>query len=149
MNGLIHVLPGPEVYTILYMRMMQARFIEVDGEHRADLEPSYYGHSVGHWEGDVFIVDTVGFNDKTPIDMFATPHTEQLHVVERYRLVDGGETLRVDFTIDDPGAFTTPWSAYVTYGRLDQDYLEFVCMENNRFPDGSSVPSPIDETPDF
>ncbi len=149
LNGVIQVLPGSEVFTILYMRMMQARFIEVDGEHRADLEPSYYGHSVGRWEGDVFVVDTVGFNDKTPIDMFATPHTEQLHVVERYRLVDGGETLRVDFTIDDPAAFTTPWSAYVTYGRPIDDYLEFVCMENNRFPDGSPVPSPIDETPDF
>ena len=149
LNGPILLRPGAEIFTILYTRMMQPRFIYVNEKHPEDWTPSYYGHSVGHWEGDSFVVDTIGFNADTPIDMFATPHTEQLHVVERYRLVDGGETLRVDITVEDPGAFTTPWTTYVTYGAPDEEYLEFICQENNRFPDGSLVPMPVDETPDF
>jgi hypothetical protein len=149
LNGPILLLPGPEIFTILYTRMTTPRFIHVNEKHPDDLTPSYYGHSIGHWEGDAFVVDTVGFTADTPIDMFATPHTEKLHVVERYHLVDDGETLRVDLMVEDQGAFTTPWRTYVTYGEPDEPWLEFICPENNRYPDGSLVPLPTDETPDF
>jgi hypothetical protein len=149
LNGPILLLPGPEIFTILYTRMTQPRFIHVNGTHPDDLTPSYHGHSVGHWEGDSFVVDTIGFNADTPIDMFATPHTEMLHVVERYSLTDGGETLRVDVLVEDQGAFTTPWRTYVNYGEPNEPWLEFICQENNRYPDGSLVPLPVDETPDF
>jgi hypothetical protein len=113
------------------------------------LRPSYYGHSVGHWEGDALVVDTIGFNDKTPVDLFGTPHTSQLHVTERYHVIAGGKTLRVDFRVEDPGAFTSPWSSFADYGAPREPYAETVCMENNRLPDGKLVPGPIDLTPDF
>jgi hypothetical protein len=149
MNGVVDILPTPDVVALLYARAMQARIIYLNAGHPADLEPSYYGHSIGHWEGETLVVDTIALNDSTPIDMFATPHTEQLRVVERYRLIDDGTTLRTDLMIEDPGAFTTPWKAYVTYSEPVDAYWEFPCQENNRFPDGSTVPMPMDETPDF
>ena len=78
--------------------------------HSANPKPSWYGESVGHYEGDTLVVDTVGFNDKTFVDSYRTPHTDKLHVVERFRLIDGGNTLEVAFTVDDPGTFYQPWS---------------------------------------
>jgi hypothetical protein len=149
LNGPISIIMNKDLTVILYMRAMQARFIHMNGAHPANLKPSYHGHSIGHWDGDTLVVDTVGFNDKTPVDMFGTPHTDKLHVVERYRVTNGGKTLRVDFTVEDPGAFTSPWSSYAEYGAPRDIYFELVCMENNRLPDGSLVPGPIDNTPDF
>jgi hypothetical protein len=69
------------------------------------------GESVGHYEGDTLVVDTIGFNDRTFVDSYRTPHTDKLHVVERFRLIDGGNTLEVAVTVEDPGAFHQPWSA--------------------------------------
>jgi hypothetical protein len=149
MNGVVEILPTSDVVALLYSRASQARIIYLNASHPADLEPSYYGHSVGHWEGDTLVVDTIGLDNSTPIDMFATPHTEQLRVVERYRLIEDGSILRNDLMVEDPGAFTTPWNAYVTYSEPVDTYWEFTCQENNRFPDGSTVPMPTDETPDF
>ena len=149
LNGPITVLVTPDAAAILYMRQMQARIVHMNAKHPANLKPSYYGHSIGHWEGDTLVVDTIGLNDKTPVDVFGTPHTEQLHVVERYRVVNGGKTLRVDFIVEDPGAFTGTWSSYAEYGAPREPYAEQICMENNRLPDGSEVPGPRDNTPDF
>ena len=118
-------------------------------KHPDDLRPTYYGHSVGHWEGNALVVDTIGLAEGTPVDIFGTPHTEQLHVVERYYPLEDNETLRVEFTVEDPGAFTSPWSSFAEYGPPREPYGEVVCMENNRLPDGSLVPGPRDNTPDF
>lgn len=149
LNGPIMLVVNSEMAVITYMRAMQARFIYLNRQHPVNVTPSYYGHSVGHWEGDTLVVDTVGFNDKTPVDMFGTPHTERLHVVERYHLVNNGKTLRADFTVEDPGAFTTAWSSFADYGAPRSPYEELVCAENNRMPDGRTVPGPMDDTPDF
>jgi len=148
LNSLMQIAAGPDDFVLLYQRAMQARVVEVGGAHPDDLKPGYYGHSVGHWEGETFVIDTIGFNDATPIDVFGTPHTTKLHVVERYRLTDD-DTLRVDILLEDEGAFTMPWRAYVEYRRTDQMYEEIVCAQNNRMPDGSMIPGPHDDTPDF
>ncbi len=123
-----------------YQFNQQTRVVYLNTPHSKNLKPSYYGESVGHYEGGELVVDTTGMNDKTWIDRFATPHTEQLHVVERYRLTDGGKSLRVFFTVTDPGAFTTPWSAIVNFPRVQVDGIqEEVCAENNTFH-GITVP---------
>lgn len=150
LNGPIMILFAPDLAVITYMRALQARIIYMNQNHPLDMKPSYYGHSVGHWDGNTLVVDTISFNDGTPVDMLGTPHTEQLHVVERYHVIENGETLRVDFTVEDPGAFTTAWSSYANYGAPRGPYeAELVCAENNRLPDGSPVPGPTDFTPDF
>jgi hypothetical protein len=145
----VQFLQTPDVIVILYAEEMRARLVYMNEAHPANLKPSYYGHSVGHWEGDVLVIDTIGLNDKTWTDRFATPHTEQLHVVERYR-PEGDATIRVDFTVEDPGAFTMPWSAYVTYSRSAAPYVEQVCPENaiDLFT-GRELPIPSDDSPDF
>jgi len=92
-------------------------------------EAVWYGESVGHYEGDTLVVDTIGMNDKTFIDAYRTPHTEKLHVVERFRMVDGGKAMQVDITLDDPDAFNAPWSLTQRYDRVQQPFVERICAE--------------------
>jgi len=106
------------------------RQIFLDGRaHPADVQPSWMGHSVGTWDGDTLVVDTVGFNDRGWIDGVA-PQTEQLHVVERFRRTDAGH-IALEITIDDPGAYERPWAIRRSLA-LAQGYeiQEYVCNEN-------------------
>ena len=111
------------------------RQIFMDGrKHPADPDPTWYGHSIGHWEGDTLVVDTVGLNDKFWLDSAGTPHTEQLHLTERYTRSDYNTLKRV-VTIDDPGTFTKPFD--VTYeaklGEPGSEIIEYFCIENNQW----------------
>ena len=102
----------PDTVYILYETGPNWRKVRLNAKHPDDVDPSYWGHSIGWYEGkDMFVVDSVGFNDKTWIDDTGRPHTEKLHVIERYRRVDASH-LDVTLTIDDPGAYTATW----TYG---------------------------------
>ena len=114
----------------LYERHGQRRIARLNATHPANLKPSWFGDSVAHWEGDTLVVDTVGLNTRTWVDNFATPHTDKLHVVERYRRRDA-KNLDVTVQVEDPGAFTTPWSALVNYRTDDEPWLEVACSENN------------------
>ena len=111
------------------------RIIYMDGrEHpKGDkLNPTYLGHAVGHWEGDTLVVDVAGFNDRTWLDAAGHPHTEQLHVVERYTRLDTN-TLHYEATIEDPGAYTKPWTVgWKVAWQAGWDPLEYICQENNR-----------------
>ena len=114
----------------LYERHAQRRIARLNANHPATVKTSWFGDSVAHWEGDTLVVDTIGLDPRTWVDNFATPHTDKMHVVERYRRRDSGN-LDVTVQIDDPGAFTTPWSALVTYRKDDEPWLEVACSENN------------------
>ena len=109
------------------------REIYLDGRaHPKDLEPSYLGHSVGHWEGETLIVDTVGFNERFWISREGLPHTAALHITERFTRVDYDD-LRYEITIDDPGAYTKPWSGgFNIRWSPDEELYEYMCQENNR-----------------
>src|SRR5271168_3693928 len=106
----LYFVQTPREVVLAYSSDEQVRHVYLDMPHSANPKPSWYGESVGHYEGDTLVVDTIGMNDKTFVDAYRTPHTEKLHVVERFRLIDGGNTLEVAFTVDDPGAFYQPWS---------------------------------------
>ncbi|MEY4879168.1 MAG: hypothetical protein RJB62_637 [Pseudomonadota bacterium] len=147
--GKVQILQTPEMVTILYERDQVSRHIYLNQEHPADLTPSYFGHSIGHYEGDQLVVETIGFNDKTPTDRFGTPHGEKLQVVERYRIVEEWKALEVHITVTDPDYFTTPWTAFATYTRTDDEWEQFICAENNRQATAGLYPIPQDETPDF
>ena len=130
--GLMHIIQTPkEVVLFLTGR---ARHIWLDVPHSADPKPSWYRESVGHYEGDTLVVDTIGFNDKTFVDSYRTPHTDKLHVVERFRLIDSGNTLEVAFTVEDPGAFYQPYSGTRNRHRVmvpDRGPAEFDCSAAN------------------
>ena len=99
--------------------------------HHKDLDPSYYGHSVGRWEGDTLVVDTVGFNERGWIDAYGTPTTTQLHLTEKFTRVDY-KTLRYEITVDDPGAYTAPFTTgmLMTFAP-GREQFEYMCQDGN------------------
>jgi hypothetical protein len=109
------------------------RQIFVDGrEHPDDLEASWYGHSVGRWEGDTLVIETVGFNDLFWFDFAGHPHTTQLRTIERYTRTKFGE-LEVVTTIEDAGAYAKPFTVKFTHTlRPGWDLMEYICNENNQ-----------------
>jgi hypothetical protein len=149
LNDTVQFLHAPDLFVILYAREMLPRIIHMNTGHPDNLERSTYGHSIAHWEGDTLVVDTIGMTDDTWTDRLGTPHSDKIRVVERYRKTAEGE-IRVDFTVEDSGAFTTPWSAYVSYSPDGDDYYEQVCAENNiNTLTGLEHDIPTDSTPDF
>jgi len=109
------------------------RQIFMDGRpHPTDPDPTWYGHSVGRFDGDALVIDTVGFNDKFWFDFAGHPHTERLHTIERYRRPTFGK-LTYEVTIDDPGAFTKSFTLYGdhTY-ESNTELIEYICNENNQ-----------------
>lgn len=123
--GLIAILYEGNVHTY--------RLIHTDrSTHPKDLNPTWMGDSIGHWEGDTLVVDTVGFNDRTWLDTAGHVHTDALHVVERYTRTDP-DTILYQFTIDDPKAYTKPWSqSYPLKRHEGWELIEYVCNENNK-----------------
>lgn len=112
------------------------RTIYVDGrDHPKHLEPSYYGHSIGHWAGDTLIVDSLGYNESFWFDRTGLPHTEQLHMIERFTRTDS-KTIEYEVTIDDPGAYTRSWSTRFVLGwDGQQELFEYLCQDNNTATD--------------
>ena len=141
-----------EEVLMIWGQDFQLRRVYLNQPHSASPKPSWYGESVGHYEnGDTLVVDTIGMNDKTYVDNYRTPHTTQLHVVERFRILDEGKALEVTVRVEDPGAFTTPWFAVQRYRRIEREPLhEMVCAENNgdHFSQGLD-PIPQADRPDF
>jgi hypothetical protein len=147
--GKFQVLQSPGIVTLLYERDQTTRHIYLNEEHPENIKPSYFGHSVGHYEGDQLVVDTIGLNEKTPTDRFGTPHSESLRVVERYRIIEEWRTLEVHITVTDPDNFTMPWTARASYSRSNRNWEQFICAENNRNTEGELYPIPLDDMPDF
>jgi hypothetical protein len=116
---------GPHTFRIIYM----------DGKpHPANLVPSYYGDSRGHWEGDTLVVDNTGFNEGFWMDRAGSPHTEKLHFIERFTRTDYN-TLKYDVTVDDSGAYTDTWMSSATMRwNAGQELFEYVCQDNNFAP---------------
>ena len=159
-NFEIQILQQPDKVTILYPHDQDFRHIRMNQPHPAKVTPTAHGDSVGHYDGDTLVIDTVGIKvgRYTMIDRFGTPYTEALHVVERYRLLPyeaakeaqeraqkewpyvaaygidpsyQGKGLQLEFTVEDDGVFTMPWSATITYRRAGHDeWQERVCAEN-------------------
>ncbi|HEX3483999.1 MAG TPA: hypothetical protein VHT51_03000 [Micropepsaceae bacterium] len=107
--GRTYFLQTPKEVDIIWQRDQIVRHVYLDVPHSANPKPSWNGESVGHYEGDTLVVDTIGQTTKSFVDLYRTPHSDKLHVVERYRLIEGGKALQVEMTIDDPVAFVMPW----------------------------------------
>ena len=144
-------LQSPEWLSIVYQNGSQQRLVHLNAQHSAHPVPSWFGESVGHYEGNTLVIDTIGIavHDVSAIDRFGTPHTDAMHVVERYRVSDDRRTMRVDFTVDDTGTFNTPWHASVIYGRGTATPGEYVCAENTNDYFNERIPIPTSEKTDF
>jgi hypothetical protein len=148
----VYFLQTPDKVVMIWEEDHMARRIYLTDRHSPNVKPSWFGESIGHYEnGDTLVVDTIGLNTRTFIDSYRTPHTQQLHVVERFRIVDSGKALEVNVRVEDPGAFTMPWNAMQRYRRVEQGPMrEAVCAENNaKFFNYGVEPIPQSDTPDF
>ena len=132
---------------MIYEGDHQIRHIYLDVPHSANPKPSWYGESVGHYEGDTLVIDTIGQNSKTVVDPYRTPHSDKLHVVERWRLTNEGKALEVNVTVDDPDTFNQPWQSMQRYQRGSQTLEEEACAEKNLHLFDYGVP--VAEKPDF
>ena len=104
----------------------------MDGRsHPANFSPTAYGHSIGWWDGDSLVVDTTGFNERFWLDRKGLPHTDQLHTIEEFTRTDR-ETMRYEITVDDPGAYTKPWTTSVIFRwEPNTELFEYVCQQAN------------------
>ena len=176
----VNIVQQKNEIVLFYLLYNTVRHVRLNASHPKNVVPSWQGDSVGRFEGDTLVVDTVGIREGpfSTVDAFGTPHTKALHVVERYRLIDGqaaadaqkqnGATFRpnppygrgtidpdttkkgleVEFTVEDPAVFTTPWTGRVTYRHLIGDWPEAVCAENPHFF-GATASVPTAAKPDF
>jgi hypothetical protein len=146
----IHFYQKPKEITLINELNTQVRHIYMDVPHSANPGHTWYGESVGHYEGDELVVDTIGLNDKTFVDNYRTPHTDKIHVVERFKLLEGGKILQGTVTVDDPGAFNMPWTAVQRWQRVDRSLVEDLCEDSNlNFFNYDVVPIPQANKPDF
>jgi hypothetical protein len=136
--------------TIVNELNFETRHIYLNVQHTKNPKPSWYGESVGHFEGDELVIDTIGLNDRTTADNYRTPHTDQIHVVERYKLIEGGKTLQATVTVDDPGTFNMAWTGVQRWKKTERILEENPCAENNsEFLGYDVVPIPMANKPDF
>jgi hypothetical protein len=133
------IVEAPELKSVFIMNIAGPhswRVIHMDrSDHLKDLRPTYLGDSIGKWDGDTLVVDTVGFNDKTWVDRAGHPHSTDMHLVERIHRVDKN-TLTDDISIEDPKAYTKPWGGQITFQlHPTWNITEMVCEDNVNFDD--------------
>ena len=159
--GPIQFLQSEDQVTILYQRGQQIRRIYLNQDHPENLPRSWYGHSVGHYEGaDTLVVDTIAQDSRSAVDNFGTPKSEAIHVVERYVLSNDPQRIDIALNVEDSNIFTTSWSARASYvwvstrrnytgtGDYQERIASLICPENNRDAEGERA-VPLDDTPDF
>jgi hypothetical protein len=148
----IFIIQKPDEVLMIWQTDQMVRRIHLTDRHSAHPKPSWFGESIGHYEnGDTLVIDTIGLNTKTFVDNYRTPHTDQLHVVERWKLANAETRIEVTITVEDPGAFTTPWQAQQIYRRVEVGPMgESTCAEGNfNYFHFNFDPLPEAEHPDF
>jgi len=142
----------PQKIVVINQGGPELRRIYLNVLHSKDVKPSWYGESVGHYEdGDTLVIDTIGVSAKSFVDNYRTPHTDQIHVVERWKLAADAKTVDVSVFVEDAGAFTMPWVAVQRWRRVENAPLSMAtCNENNGdFFNHGLVPLPEASNPDF
>ncbi|HLH96513.1 MAG TPA: hypothetical protein VKW08_15460 [Xanthobacteraceae bacterium] len=148
----VYFIQMPKEVWMIWQRDHLVRRIYLTDRHSEHVTPSWFGESIGHYEnGDTLVVDTVGLSTKTSyIDNFRTPHSEKLHVVERFTIERGGKGMRALVTVEDPDTFNAPLTMTRRWFKADGAMLETVCSENNNdFFNQNLFPQPEAKTPDF
>jgi hypothetical protein len=170
MTQAMYFVQTPQVVVMILSSKQEVRHVYLADKHSPNVKPSWYGESIGHYEGDALVVDTIGIDERTWVDGFGTPHTRELHVIERFHLIEDGKVLEANVHVEDPGAFTAPWNAIqrfrqyeaavrqVGISRIAQlasapegPLTELICADNPNsfFPGTSVLPIPQAVTPDF
>jgi hypothetical protein len=170
MTQAMYFIHTPKKVVMILSSKQEIRHIYLTDKHSETVKPSWYGESIGHYEGDTLVVDTIGVDERTWVDGFGTPHTKDLHVVERYRLIEGGAVLEANVHVEDPGAFTTPWTGIQRFRKYEAavrqmqvqgiaqlasapegPLTELICADNPNsfFASADARPIPQTAVPDF
>ena len=166
----MYFVQGPKEVVMILSSKQEVRHVHLVDKHSANVKTSWFGESIGRYEGGSLVVDTIGLDDRTWVDGFGTPHTKQLHVIERFHLMENGQVLEANVHVEDPGAFTMPWDAIQHFRQYEAavrampieriaqlasapegPLQEMVCADNPRsfFPSADAVLPPEANTPDF
>jgi hypothetical protein len=150
-NGPTFIIQSPNEVVILKNQSSEVRRVLLNQPHSSQPKPSWYGESVGHYEnGDTLVVDTIGLNDRTHVDLFRTPHTTGLHVIERWKLIERGREIELTVRVEDPGAFKAPYELTKHYKQVEAQWIEAICPENPIGPlEQGLEPMPQSDRPDF
>ena len=170
MTQAMYFIQTPKEVVMILSSKQEIRRIYLNVPHSPNVRPSWYGESIGHYEGDTLVVDTIGIDERTWVDGFGTPHTKELHVVERFRLIEDGNVLEAEVYVEDKGTFTTPWSGIQRFRRYEAavrqmqiqgiaslasapegPLQELICADNTNafFQDPEAPPIPQATAPDF
>src|SRR5712672_169266 len=170
MTQAMYFVQTPKIVVMILSSKQEIRHIYLTDKHSANVKPSWYGESIGHYEGNVLVVDTIGIDERTWVDGFGTPHTKDLHVIERFHLIEDGAVLEANVRVEDPGAFTTPWTGIQRFRQYEAavrqmpieriaqlasapegPLRELICAENPNsfFPGETVLPIPRALVPDF
>jgi hypothetical protein len=170
MTQAMYFIQTPKVVVMILSSKQEVRHIYLTDEHSANVKPSWYGESIGRYEGNTLVVDTIGIDERTWVDGFGTPHTKDLHVIERFQLIEDGTVLEANVRVEDPGAFTMPWTGIQRFRQYEAavrqmpieriaqlasapegPLREMICAENPNsfFPNQPALQIPTAVRPDF
>src|SRR5712671_5404960 len=170
MTQAMYFIQTPKVVVMILSSKQEVRHIYLTDKHSANVKPSWYGESIGRYEGNTLVVDTIGIDERTWIDGFGTPHTKDLHVIERFHLLEDGAVLEANVRVEDPGAFTMPWTGIQRFRQYEAavrqmpieriaqlasapegPLRELICAENPNsfFANQPAVQIPTAVKPDF
>ena len=166
----MYFVQGPKEVVMILSSKQEIRHVYLTDKHSPNVRPSWYGESIGRYEGDTLVIDTIGIDERTWVDGFGTPHTKALHVIERFHLIEDGAVLEANVHVEDPGAFTMPWDGIQRFRQFEAavrkvpiDQLvqlasgpegpmrEMICADNpdSFFPGADARPVPHAVVPDF
>jgi hypothetical protein len=170
MTQAMYFVQTPKMVVMILSSEQEIRHVYLTDKHSPNVKTSWYGESIGRYEGDTLVVDTIRIDDRTWVDAFGTPHTKQLHVIERFHLIEDGKVLEANVHVEDPGAFTMPWNAVQRFRQYEAavrklpvervpqlasaaegPLTEMICADNpNSFFAGQGAkPIPQTVVPDF
>lgn len=170
MTQAMYFIQTPKVVVMILSSKQEIRHIYLTDKHSANVKPSWYGESIGRYEGNTLVVDTIGIDERTWVDGFGTPHTKDLHVIERFHLIEDGAVLEANVRVEDPGAFTMPWTGIQRFRQYEAavrqmpieriaqlasapegPLRELICAENPNsfFANQPALQLPVAVKPDF
>jgi len=127
----LQIMQSDKYVGLLFEQNSWFHIVKMDRDHPKNLEPTWFGDSVGRWDGDTLVIDTIGFNDWTRLDTIGHPHSDAMHLIQTFLRTDAGH-MAYTITVDDPKAYTRPWKNERTFTLMNTEIMEYSCEENNK-----------------
>jgi hypothetical protein len=134
----VQIMQNDKYVALMFEQNSWFHVVHLNADHPKNVEPTWFGHSIGKWDGDTLTIDTVGFNGNTRLDTIGHPHSDGLHMIQTLKRTDAGH-IAYTVTIDDPKAYTKPWKNERTWTLMNTEILEYSCEENNKDLQGGHI----------